>query len=148
MWVFTRSFGESGVAAASILPLHTLPCSRSPRRRAAPGITEVLCECFHLLGAPAGNSGNAPTDTTERALTVTPARRATVTSGPVGARGCVPDPVQWQMEEARGFWGLCLRRCDVKLNTESSCFESLYPQSLQQGLEKSKSLLVICKLKE
>ena len=54
-------------------------------------------------------------------------------SDPIVAHVCVPDPGM-MAEEARGFWGLCLRKCDIKLNTDSSCFESLYPHSLQQAL--------------
>ena len=54
-------------------------------------------------------------------------------SGLIVAHVCVPD-AGMVAEEARGFWGLCLRKCDVKLNTDSSCFESLYPHSLQQAL--------------
>lgn len=53
----------------------------------------------------------------------------------------------WQMEggmalQGGSIWG------DARVNRDSSCFERLYPQHLQQGLESSKSLQIICKLNE
>lgn len=83
-----------------------------------------------------GNLGKASTNTQEKCDPITKAKQVAVSSGLMVA--CM---MVGAMADRRGSCA------GMQVNGDSSCFERLYPLSLQ-GLENFKFLVIICKLNE